>query len=131
MMILAYWFLLIAALMPYGLVQLARGKNFDNSKPRDTYANAEGLQKRAYNAHLNSLEVFPFYAVAVMVALLSGFEGWILNVLAGGWILLRGAYIYAYLKDMPKPRSMVWAAGMLVCILIITMPLWAPYPELF
>lgn len=130
-MILAYWFILIAGLMPYGLVQIARGKNFDNSKPRDGYANAEGRQKRAYNAHVNSLEVFPFYAAAVLVALQAGMGGPLLNVLAGLWLVVRAAYIYAYLADKAKVRSMIWGAGMLVVLMIITLPLWGPYPQGF
>lgn len=127
-MVTAYWFILIAALMPYSILQVARGKNFDNAKPRDGFAAAEGLQKRAYNAHLNSFEAFPFFAVAVLVALQAGMGGWLLNVLAGLWLVVRVAYIYAYLKDMPSWRSRIWATGMLVCIAILTMPLWAPYP---
>ena len=128
-MVMAYWFILIAALMPYTVVQIARGKNFDNAKPRDTYANAEGKQKRAYNAHVNSFEVFPFYAAAVLVALQAGMDGWLLNTLAGLWLVARAAYIYAYLKDMPAWRSRVFGVAMLLAIAIITMPLWAPYPD--
>lgn len=130
-MILPYWFLLIAALMPYVLVKTARGSNFDNANPRDGYDTAVGLQKRAHNAHLNSLEVFPFFAVAMLVALQAGMGNGLLNVLAGLWIVSRIVYIYAYLKDMPKLRSPVWGVGILLCIAIITLPLWGPYPEGF
>jgi uncharacterized MAPEG superfamily protein len=128
-MILPYWILLIAGLLPYTVVQVARGKSFDNSRPRDGYANAEGLQKRAYGAHVNSLEVFPFFAVAMLVALQAGMGGGLLNVLGIVWIALRVAYIYAYLKDMPKLRSPLWMLGMVVAIAILTLPLWGPYPE--
>lgn len=128
-MVMAYWFLLIAALLPYSVLQIARGKNFDNSRPRDGYADAEGVQKRALGAHQNSFEVFPFFAVSVLVALQAGMGGWMLNAFAVLWLVLRIAYIYAYLKDMPKLRSPLWMLSMVVCIAIITMPLWGPYPE--
>jgi len=127
-MVTAYWFILIAALMPYSVLQVARGKAFNNAKPRDGFAEATGVEKRAHGAHLNSFEAFPFYAAAVLVALQAGMGGWLLNVLAGLWLLVRVAYIYAYLKDMPAWRSRIWGVGMLLCIAIITMPLWAPYP---
>lgn len=128
-MVMAYWFILIAALMPYSVVQIARGKAFNNAKPRDAYIDADAAQKRALGAHLNSFEAFPFYAAAVLVALQAGMGGVLLNVLAGLWLLVRGAYIYAYLKDIPTWRSRIWGVGMVLCIAIITMPLWAPYPD--
>lgn len=127
-MVTGYWFILIAALMPYSILAIARGKAFDNSRPREGYDHAEGVQKRAYGAHLNSFEVFPFFAAAMLVALQAGMGGMWLNVLGVVWLLLRVAYIYAYLKDMPSLRSRIWMVGMVVAIAIITMPLWAPYP---
>lgn len=128
-MLLTYWFIMIAALMPYSVVQVARGKAFDNAKPRDSYANAEGVQKRAIGAHQNSFEVFPFYAISILIALQAGGGGWMLDSLAALWLAVRVGYIYAYLKDMPKVRSQLFAVGMLLVFAIITMPLWAPIPE--
>ncbi len=125
-MLLVYWFLVLAALMPYGLVQIARGPNFNNSKPRDNYAKAEGRQKRAYNAHVNSLEAFPIFAAAVLVAVQGGMAGWTLNLLALGWLLVRCGYIYAYLKDMPRERSALWAVAMILNVAMFTLPLWGP-----
>ncbi len=125
-MLLAYWIVLLAALMPFGLVQIARGPNFNNAKPRDTYANAEGRQKRAYNAHVNSLEAFPIFAAAVLVAVQGGAASWVLSVLAVVWLLLRCGFIYAYLKDMPRERSALWALAMIVNVAIFTLPLWGP-----
>lgn len=125
-MLLVYWFILLAALMPYSVVQIARGPKFDNAKPRDTYAHAEGRQKRAYNAHLNSLEAFPIFAAAVLVAVQGGAANWVLNLLAFGWLLARCGYIYAYLKDMPRERSALWALAMILNVAMFTLPLWGP-----
>lgn len=125
-MLLAYWFMLLAALMPYSVVQIARGSNFNNAKPRDNYANAEGRQKRAYNAHLNSFEAFPIFAAAVLVAVQGGAASWVLNLLAGGWLLVRCGYIYAYLKDMPRERSALWTLAMILNVAMFTLPLWGP-----
>ncbi len=129
---MAYWFLLIAGLMPYGLVQLARKGGVSNRNPRDGYAALpDGPAKRAYAAHLNSLEVFPLFAVAVLVALQAGFGTWLLNVLCLIWLALRGVYIYAYLNDRATLRSAVFGGAMLVVMAIIYMPLWAPYPTYY
>lgn len=128
----AYWFLLIAGLMPYGLVQLARKGGVSNNNPRDGYAAlTDARAKRAYAAHQNSFEVFPFFAVAVLVALQAGYGTWILNVLCLLWLATRGVYIYAYLNDRASLRSAVFGAGLLVVLAIITIPLWAPYPTYF
>jgi len=125
-MLLVYWFILLAALMPYSVVQIARGSNFNNSKPRDNYALAEGRQKRAYNAHLNSLEAFPIFAAAVLVAVQGGAASWVLSVLGFSWLLVRCGYIYAYLKDMPRERSALWALAMILNVAMFTLPLWGP-----
>lgn len=130
-MLLVYWFVLIAGLMPYTVVPIARGRDFDNSKPRDVHEHSEGLRKRAYGAHLNSFEVFPLYAVAVLVAVHAGSDATVLNWLAGAWLVTRAAYIAAYLKDMPTVRSSLWGTGMFLVVAIMTMPLWGPYPEGF
>ena len=130
-MLLVYWFILLAALMPYSVVQIARGPKFDNAKPRDAYAGAEGHQKRAYGAHMNSLEAFPIFAAAVLVAVQGGMAGWVLNLLAGLWLLLRCGYIYAYLKDMPRERSILWALTMILNVAMFTLPLWGPQPVLY
>lgn len=128
-MLVVHWFLLLAALMPYAVVPLMRGRDFDNSRPRDGYAAAEGLQKRALGAHLNSFEVFPLFAVAVLVALQAGGDMALMNGLAGLWLASRVAYIIAYLKDMPTVRSTLFGLGLLLVLALFTMPLWGPYPE--
>lgn len=128
----AYWFLLIAGLMPYGLVPLARKGGVNNRNPRDGYATLpDGQAKRAYAAHQNSMEVFPLFAAAVLIALQAGFGTWVLNVLCLLWLTLRGVYIYAYLNDRAGLRSGVFGAGLLVVVAIATMPLWAPYPTFY
>lgn len=126
-MIFPYWCLLIAGLLPYTVVQVARGRLFDNSHPRDGYDSAVGVQKRAYGAHLNSFEAFPFYAVAVLVALQAGMQSDLLSVLCAGWVLVRVLYIFAYLKDRATLRSVLFGLGLLLVLLIMTMPLWGPF----
>jgi uncharacterized MAPEG superfamily protein len=127
MMIFPYWMLLIGGLLPYTVVQIARGPAFNNSRPRDTYDGATGRQKRAYGAEVNSFEVFPFFAVAVLVALQAGMQSTVLNVLAAAWVVSRIVYIVAYLNDRASLRSLVWGIGLLLVVGILTMPLWGPF----
>jgi uncharacterized MAPEG superfamily protein len=62
---------LIAGLMPYlwTAVAKATGPRYDNRNVRDWQAQLEGLPKRAHAAHLNSFEAFPFFAAAVLAAI--------------------------------------------------------------
>ncbi len=124
---IAYWCLLIAALMPFPLVPVARkaAGNFNNATPRDFAAKATGLAKRAYGAHLNSMESFPFFAAAVLVAMQNGMDGDILDGLALTWVGLRLVYVWAYLSDRPGLRSPVWGCGILLAAAIMTMPAWS------
>ena len=67
---LAYWCVLIAALLPYVLAKYAKaGSGDDNHHPREIFAALAPHKRRAYAAHQNALETFPFFAVAVIVLL--------------------------------------------------------------
>ena len=66
----AYWCVLVAALMPYVAVSIAKsgGERFDNSNPRLWLERQQGFRARANAAQANSFEAFPFFAAAVIVA---------------------------------------------------------------
>ena len=125
-MSIAYWCVLAAALLPSFTVGIAKGLSpYDNRDPRapGTYT---GLAYRAYGAHQNGLETFPFFAIAVLVA--SGGSAHatlaILDGLALAWIALRLAYIAAYLLDRPSLRSVLWVGALLTTVGIFTLPAW-------
>jgi uncharacterized MAPEG superfamily protein len=110
-MTLAYWCILIAALMPFVAVGIAKShKSFDNNNPRDWLLTREGRQKRAYQAHLNCFEAFPFFAAAVIVAHLTRAPQNIIDYLAVAFILLRVLFIYFYIADRATLRSLVCIA---------------------
>ena len=121
---LAFWCVLIAALMPYLLVAYAKAGARDNNRPRDAAESLQGAQRRAYAAHQNSFETFPFFAAAVITAQLLGAGGTTLNVLAGIYILIRVAYAYFYIADIATTRSLVWGAGLFVNIAIFVLPVF-------
>ena len=123
---MAYWSVLVAAVLPYVTVGFAKAQGrYDNRDPRapGTY---RGLAYRAHSAHQNGLEAFPFFAVAVLVASAGSPHAPIrpLDTLAVVWIVLRLLYVVAYLSDRPSLRSAVWIIGFFVSVAIFTMPAW-------
>ncbi len=123
-MTLAYWCVLIAALMPYVFTAIAKfsGPGFSddsNRAPREFLDKLDGARKRAHWAQLNSFEAFPAFAAAVIIAHLTGgaAQGTI-DALAVAFILIRSAYGYLYLQDIAKLRTPVWAAG-LACVIAL------------
>lgn len=120
-MILAYWCVLIAAFMPVAFAGYAKfsGKRKmppkANAHPREWLEQAEGAQKRAHWAQLNSFEAFPPFAAGVIIAVLAGASIAAINVLAIVFIVLRIVYGICYIKNLAAARSMVWGLGAL-CI---------------
>ena len=65
----AYWCVLIAALLPLAIVSYAKaGSGGDNHNPRAGIDSLEPAKRRAYAAHQNAFESFPFFAAAVIIA---------------------------------------------------------------
>lgn len=117
-MSLALWTILLAGLMPYLTVGFAKfsGGRYDNNQPRQWATGLSGFRARAYAAHQNHFEFFPFFAVAVIIAeWKGGSSGW-LNTLAIIAIGARIAYTACYLKDFATLRSLSWFIGIL-CII--------------
>ncbi len=116
-MTIAYWCILVAALMPFAAVGFAKkSRNYDNNNPRDWILTREGAQKRAYQAHLNCFEAFPFFAAAVIVAHLTHATQSLVDYLALAFIALRVLYIWLYIADRATLRSLVWVGGLAICI---------------
>jgi uncharacterized MAPEG superfamily protein len=111
-MTIAYWCVLVAALIPYFTVAVAKSKgDFDNAAPRDWLARQEGFRTRAVWAHQNALEAFPPFAAAVIIAhLAEAPQSWI-DRLAILFILARIAYAALYILDKPTLRSIVWTVS--------------------
>jgi uncharacterized MAPEG superfamily protein len=122
-MILAFWLVLAAAILP--LVAIAPAKmrrDYDNSDPRKQYEALEGLPRRAVAAHLNSLEAFPFFAAGVAIAYLAATPAMVINLIAFVFILARIVYIAAYWTDRSTMRSTVWAVGWFACVALFVAP---------
>ncbi|BEP92372.1 MAPEG family protein [Acidovorax sp. A79] len=124
----AYWCVLIAALLPIACAWLAKsgsfGKprkdgGFDNRDPRAWMARQTDWRARANAAQANSFEALPFFIGAVIIAHLLGAGQTLLDILAFLYVMLRIFYIMMYVSDMPTVRSAIWAGAFLVNIAIL------------
>lgn len=124
----AYWCVLIAALLPIACAGLAKwhgfGKprregGFDNVDPRAWLARQEGWPARANAAQANTFEALPFFIGAVIIAHQLGATQARLDILALVWVTLRIIYVAMYVAGLATPRSIVWALALLVNIGIL------------
>ena len=124
----AYWCVLIAALLPICCAWLAKsgsfGKSrkdggFDNRNPRAWMAKQTDWQARANAAQANSFEALPFFIGAVIIAHLLGAGQTLLDILAFLYVMLRIFYILMYVSDLSTARSALWAGAFLVNIAIL------------
>lgn len=120
-MTVALWCILIAIFLPYVCAWFAKiSGGFrlkDNHDPRDFLDSLEGVGRRAHAAQLNSFEVIPAFAAAVIVAHLAGNAELVtINVLSVLFITSRLLYIICYLADWPTLRSLVWFVGIALIV---------------
>jgi uncharacterized MAPEG superfamily protein len=124
----AYWCVLVAALLPLGCAWLAKspgfGKprkqgGFDNHNPRAWLARQTDWQARANAAQANTFEALPFFIGAVIIAHQLGAGQTSLDVLAVLFITLRIIYVAMYVADLPTVRSGIWSLALLVNVGIL------------
>jgi uncharacterized MAPEG superfamily protein len=120
---LAYWCVLIAALLPLVWVAYAKsGGEVGNRHPRGKLDRLPPAKARAYAAHQNAYENFPFFAAAVIVALTQGASAGTVNLLAVLYVVLRVVHGLLYIADSATPRSAVYGLALLVNIAIFVLP---------
>ncbi|HEX3943061.1 MAG TPA: MAPEG family protein [Rhizomicrobium sp.] len=126
-MTIAEWMILVAVLVY--LLTLAPFKplghrEFDNARPRAPAFYAEPLRARALGAHLNGIETFPFFAAAVLLAEFRHTpQDWI-DGLSVAFVLLRLAFVAAYLLNFAWTRTVIWNLGFAVNVAIFFAPWW-------
>ena len=124
----AYWCVLIAALLPIVCAGLAKrgalGKSaqdggFDNNNPRAWLSRQTGASARANAAQANTFEALPFFIGAVVIAHQLGASQTPLDLLAVLFVVLRAIFIFLYVADLAAARSVVWGVAFLVNIGIL------------
>jgi uncharacterized MAPEG superfamily protein len=111
---------LIAGLMPYLWTTVAKivGPRYDNRNVREWQGRLSGLAQRAHAAHLNSFEAFPFFAAAVLAAMITGADAQRVAQLSIAFVVARVLYGVVYIANFPRTRSLVWFSG-LACVVAI------------
>lgn len=123
---IALWCVLVAGILPMLTVFPAKlSREFDNGNPRNPDYWKSGFRARAYAAHSNGFEAFPFFAIAVIVGLWQGGDPVWIDKLAVLFILLRLIFIGCYYADRSTPRSLAWGASLFCIIGLFTSSLWS------
>lgn len=118
-MSIAYWCIVIAAVLPYAWVGFAKsgGSAYNNKDPRGWLAKQDSDRVRNANgAHLNAFEAFPAFAAGVLMAQLAGVDPGRVSMLAIAFIVFRVLHGIFYLTGTHGLRSLVWMGG-LACVL--------------
>jgi uncharacterized MAPEG superfamily protein len=119
----AYWCVLVAALLPIAWVSYAKlGVESDNRYPREDYDNLPPAKRRAYAAHQNAYENFPFFAVAVIIAMTLGAAPATVNMLAIAYIVVRVIHGLLYINNIPMLRSVAFTLGLIINVAIFVLP---------
>lgn len=115
----AYWCVLIAALLPYLWITIAKagGERYDNRDPRGWMARQDSpLSIRANAAQLNAFEAFAPFAAGVAIAQLAGVPAERIALLALVFVGLRLLHGVFYLANVHALRSLAWFGGF-ACVL--------------
>jgi len=125
---IAYWCVLLAAVLPYVCATLAKSGGFgkprsqggyDNADPRGWLARQTDWHARANAAQANSFEALPFFIGAVIIAHQLGARQTTLDILAVLFVTLRIIYIAMYVAGLPAVRSAVWTAALAANVAIL------------
>ncbi|HSV54970.1 MAG TPA: MAPEG family protein [Burkholderiaceae bacterium] len=124
----AYWCVLIAAMLPFVCAWLAKSKGFgkprreggfDNHDPRGWLARQTDWPARANAAQANTFEALPFFIGAVIIAHQLGAAQTLLDILAVLFVTLRIIYIAMYVAGLPLIRSAIWSLALFVNVGIL------------
>ena len=120
-MTIAYWCILIAAVLPYAWVYVAKSgaPGYNNKDPRGWMARQDDYRVRNANAaHHNAFEAFPAFAAAVLMAQLAQVDPTRIDLLALAFVVFRVLHGVFYLTAAQLLRSLVWLGGF-ACVLAL------------
>lgn len=114
-MSIAYWCVLIAAVLPYVWTVVAKSSGdgrLDNRNPRAWLAHQDNPRvARANAAQLNAFEAFAPFAAGVILAQLAGVDAGLVQWLALAFVACRVLHGVLYVFDLAALRSLVWFGG--------------------
>ena len=118
-MTFAYVCIVIALILPMIWAGIAKKESkipINNNAPRDHIRQLQGRAKNAYGVEQNSYESFPPFAIAVIVAHLTGGTQLTIDILAGLYIASRLMYGVFYLQGTGTLRSATFMVGLIATI---------------
>ena len=113
-MSIAYWCILIAAVLPFVWVGVAKSgaPGYNNKDPRGWVAKQEGYRVRNANgAHLNAFEAFAPFAASVLMAQFAAVDDGRVAMLSMAFIAFRILHGIFYVTGTQAMRSLVWLGG--------------------
>lgn len=126
-MTFAFWSILLTAILPIVWAGMAKtgAEGYDNARPRVFVEQLTGWHQRADWAQANSYEVFPPFAAGVIIAQMVSANQWLVDSLAGIFLLARILYGVFYIKDNHMARSLSWLTGTLCTIGLFISAAWS------
>jgi uncharacterized MAPEG superfamily protein len=127
-MTIAKWCVLAACMLPVVTVGLAKAASaraqnpagrYDNQQPRDWVSRLTGWQQRANAAQINGFEALPLFIAAVLLAQMAQADQGQIDQLALAFVGIRVVYVAVYLMNLGTLRTLVWTAGLLVCMALL------------
>jgi uncharacterized MAPEG superfamily protein len=119
-MTIAIWCILVAATFPYVAFSFVKG--LDPIQSRHHVGELAEQSLRAYGAHLNGLETFPWFAAAVIVSHMIGGPSRIADVLAVLYVLVRIGHMIAYMFGRQPLRTTAFALSQFIALAIFILP---------
>jgi uncharacterized MAPEG superfamily protein len=116
------WCLVLVALAPIALaifgVRLRTQQlgEIDNHHPRVQATELRGVAARAYGAQQNAWEALALFSAAVFTAHLAGASPGASAAAAMVFVAARVLHAIFYIRDLPAPRGMAFATGLLCCL---------------
>ncbi|MEZ7849184.1 MAG: MAPEG family protein [Polaromonas sp.] len=125
---IAYWCVLVMALLPVvcagiaksGMMRTPPGAGgYDNADPRSWLLRQTDWRARANSAQANTFEALPFFFAAVIIAhQLQAVQGRV-DLLAVVFVVLRVAYVAAYVVNKANLRSVIWMLALLANVALL------------
>lgn len=118
--------LFIAATLPYvAKIPVAWAMHqlggYDNNHPRSQQEKLDGFGARALAAHQNAFESLILFAIAILLALVTGNQSEMIVSLAIVHVISRVIYNLLYLLNIGVLRSLIWGVGIGCSFTIIWM----------
>ncbi|MBR7800535.1 MAPEG family protein [Undibacterium fentianense] len=119
-MSIANWCVLAACFIPIVTVGFAKASRpklsrkhggYDNDMPREWESKLSGWPQRAIAAQNNGFEALPLFIAGVVLAQQAHANQATIDGLAMAFVVLRCAYVAAYLANRSNLRSLIWFGG--------------------